>query len=132
MATKSVKGKGRFTFDQLQEVERATEMRVLEQQRQAEHKAKRPLLSINGNYLIAPDTTSIDMANDVGCLLESARTAIDIVIDGLSEDGSQMTANASVQVPRLLFGVLYQLEMVGNLVGAMRTFPESPTPEHLS
>lgn len=132
MATKSVKGKGRFTFDQLQEVERATEMRVLEQRRSAEHKAGRHLLSINGDYLIAPNTTSIDMANDVGCLLQAAHAAIDIVIDGLSEEGGQMTANASVQVPRLLFGVLYQLEMVENLVSAMHVSPDSPAPGQLS
>lgn len=113
MATKSVKGKGRFTFDQLQEVERATEMRVLEDRRPG-----KPLLSINGDYLIAPSTTSEDMLNDVGCLLEAAMATIDSINDGLQEEGSQMAAEASRNVPRMLYGVLYQLEMVKNLTEA--------------
>lgn len=122
MAVKSVRGKAPLPSEQLQSGACVA----------ARPERDRPLLSINGDYTIAPTTTSVDMANDVGCLLESARAAIDIVIDGLSEEGSQMTANASVQVPRLLFGVSYQLEMVGNLVSAMRISGDSSAPEHLS
>jgi len=82
---------------------------------------ERELLTINGRYMIAPTTTREEMLNDIGCLLESCRSVIDAVIEGISEEGSQMAANASKDVPRILYGVLYQLEMVGNLAAA--SFP---------
>jgi len=84
----------------------------------ASAKPERELLSINGRYTISPATTREQMLNDVGCLLESSRAVIDAVIDGMSNEGSQMAANASKDVPRMLYGVLYQLEMVGNLAAA--------------
>ena len=83
----------------------------------------RELLAINGRYLIAPDTNARDMLNDVACLLEAATATIQAVIDGIGDESSQMAANASKDVPRVLFGVLYQLEMVGNLAAA--SFPKS-------
>lgn len=83
--------------------------------------ATRELLTINGQYTIAPGTTADDMLNDVGCLLEASTAIIQAVIEGMSDQESQMTANASKDVPRMLFGVLYQLEMVRNLSGAAHT-----------
>ena len=78
----------------------------------------RELLTLNGSYIIARDTTADDMINDAACLLEASTATIQTIIDGISDKGSQMTANASKDVPRMLFGVLYQLEMVGNLANA--------------
>lgn len=74
--------------------------------------------SINGTYLIAPDVRSIDLVNDVACILEASRAGIQAVIDGISDQGSQMAANPKDAVA-LLFGVLYQIEMIGNLVQAI-------------
>lgn len=78
----------------------------------------RPFLSINGAYTIAPGTTSEEMLNDVGCLLEAAIATIDSINDGLQDEGGQMAAEASRNVPRMLYGVLYQLEMARNLAAA--------------
>jgi len=78
----------------------------------------RKLLAINGRYTIAPETTSADMLNDVHCLLESADAVVDAVIEGMEDEGGQMIANAHQMVPRMLYGVRYQLEMVRNLVAA--------------
>lgn len=78
--------------------------------------------ALNGRYLIAPATTARNMLEDVACLLESATATVQAVIDEISDEGSQMSANASKDVPRILFGVLYQLEMAGNLAKA--SFPK--------
>ena len=77
--------------------------------------ADRELFAINGRYKISPETTAYDMLNDVGCLLEASTSTIQAIIDGMSATDSQMAASASTDVPRMLFGVLYQLEMVRNL-----------------
>lgn len=81
----------------------------------------RELFSLNGRYTIAPETTAANMLNDVGCLLESVDTVIEAVIDGLEDEGGQMIVDAHRMVPRMLYGVRYQLEMVRNMVNA--SFP---------
>lgn len=83
----------------------------------------RELFSLNGRYTIAPETTAANMLNDVACLLEASTATIQAIIDGIGDESSQMAANASKDVPRMLFGVLYQLEMVGNLTEA--SFPKA-------
>lgn len=67
----------------------------------------RHFLKINGRYTIAPDTAPQDMLDDIGCLLEASTATIEAVIEGISNEGSQMAANASKDVPRMLYGVLY-------------------------
>jgi hypothetical protein len=89
----------------------------------AEQRPVRKLLSINGSYTIAAETSIEDMLNDIGCLLQASMSTIQAIIDGLSDEGGSMAANASCDVPRMLFGVLYQLEMVGNL--AQASFPKA-------
>lgn len=70
---------------------------------------------LNGTYLVAPETTGIDAVNDIGCLMESLKASIKIVIEGASEGGC-VAEQIAEDLPRMLYGVLYQLEMVENLV----------------
>jgi hypothetical protein len=69
------------------------------------------ILEMAGKYAVASGTTAIDIENDVGCWLESAQSTIDMVIDGMSDDGGQIAANPRM-VARALHGVLLQLRMV--------------------
>lgn len=82
--------------------------------------ASRPhkFFSLNGTYLIAPDVRAIDLVNDASCILEASRAGVQALIDGIGDEGSQMSSNPKDAVA-LLFGVLYQLEMVSNIVAGM-------------
>lgn len=90
----------------------------------------RELFALNGRYTIAQGTTAANMLNDVGCLLESANAVIEAVIDGMEDEGSQMTADAHRMVPRMLYGVMYQLEMVRGMVSA--SFPRDDRTNHIT
>lgn len=78
--------------------------------------------SLNGVYTIAPETSEGNLFDDANCLLGQAQTIIQTVIEGMSNPGSQMTANAQKDVPSLLFSALHQLEMVENLVNASLSY----------
>jgi hypothetical protein len=69
------------------------------------------ILKAEGRYVVAPGTTAVDVMNDVGCWLESAQATIDLVIDGISQEGGQIAANPRM-VASTLFGVMHQLRMV--------------------
>lgn len=84
----------------------------------ADAREHQKFFSLNGTYLIDPDVSATDLINDIPCLLEASEGGIQTVIDGLSDEGSQMAANLKDAV-RLLFGVLYQIEMVSNMVNAI-------------
>ncbi|MBE1159638.1 hypothetical protein [Dyella acidiphila] len=75
--------------------------------------------SLNGRYCIDPSSKPTDLASDASCLLDGVIQTVQAVIDGMSNKGSQMSADAHKQVPAMLFGVLFQLEMVKNLTDAL-------------
>lgn len=77
----------------------------------------RTFFQINGRYVVAPDSAPDDLLNDIGCLAECAEAGLQAVVDGISDEGSQMAANPKDAV-RLLYGVLYQVQMMANLAGA--------------
>jgi hypothetical protein len=74
--------------------------------------------SLNGRYVVASETSVEDMLNDIACLLDSAKTILQVVIDGMRDENSEMATNASRDVPSLMYSALHQLEMVGNLAEA--------------
>lgn len=78
----------------------------------------REFFSLHGTYLVAPEAKTGDLTNDAACLLEASKAGVQALIDGIGDQASQMAANPKDAVA-LLFGVLYQLEMVGNLVAAI-------------
>lgn len=75
--------------------------------------------SLNGRYLIDPSSAAKDLALDASCLLDGVIQTVQAIIDGLSSKGSDMTANVHSQVPAMLFGVLFQLEMVHNITNSL-------------
>lgn len=79
----------------------------------------RPFFSLNGKYAIDSETSFQDLQDDVGCLMESSTALVQVIIDGLAESGSAMHDNPEKEAVPLLYGLLYQLQMVHNLVGAI-------------
>ena len=77
----------------------------------------REFWNLGAEYQIAPGAKARDLLTDAGCLLEASLAVVQALIDGLGDQGSQMSANPKDAVA-LLFGVLYQLEMTKNLVNA--------------
>jgi hypothetical protein len=75
------------------------------------------LLRMRGNYVVAPETTAVNLRDDVSCWLEAVHGTIDTVLDGLQEEGSQIAANPAM-VARTLYGALYLLEMVQGALSA--------------
>ena len=73
--------------------------------------------SLNGNYQVAPGTTCNDLHDDIGCWLESIHSTVDMIIDGLQEEGGQIAANPNM-VAQVLYGVRYQVEMVKGALSA--------------
>lgn len=73
--------------------------------------------SLNGSYTVAEGTSPQTLLEDAGCLAECVDGALQALIDGLSSDGSQLQANPKDAV-KILFGVMYQVQMMGNLAGA--------------
>lgn len=79
----------------------------------------RTFWSLGGKYTIDPKTSSQEMANDVGCLLMTARAAVDAVIEACNNTDGQLYANPK-DMANLLYGAIFHMEMVDNLVGAMK------------
>lgn len=73
------------------------------------------LWALNGTYHISPDTTAQQLANDAGCLLESAHATLLAVIDSLEDSTSQLATDRG-QTARMLYGVNYSLEMIKAMV----------------
>ncbi len=88
----------------------------------------REFLSLNARYCIDPSSEAGELACDAGCLLEGVIHTIQAVIDGMSDKTSDMAANAERQVPCMLFGIKYQLEMVKNIAETLEhsTFIDTP------
>lgn len=82
----------------------------------AERRAPK-LFSINVEYQIPQDAEPTDLLADLGCLAEAVEGGIQTLIHGLSDDGSPLQANPHDAV-RLLYGVMYQVQMMGNLAAA--------------
>lgn len=81
----------------------------------------RELFSVNGRYLIDPTSKAKDLAADASGMLEGVIQTVQAIIDGLSDEGSDMTANVQRQVPGMLFGLLYQLQMVQGLTESLES-----------
>ena len=69
---------------------------------------------INARYLIAQDATPEDLLADASCLGEGVDASLQVLIDGLSDDGSQTQANLKDAVS-LLYAVMFQVQMMRNL-----------------
>ena len=74
--------------------------------------ALRPFFSLEGQYSVHPETTPQEMGRDMRILLESCQRLVQGLID--STDGLRDPYGEAV-----LFALLYQLDMVDNLVDAM-------------
>ncbi|WP_243049337.1 hypothetical protein [Dyella sp. RRB7] len=75
--------------------------------------------TLNGRYLIDPSSAAKDLAIDASCLLDGVIHTVHAIIDGLSDKGSDMTANVQRQVPAMLYGLVYQLEMAQRITGSL-------------
>lgn len=87
-----------------------------------------PFLSINASYVVAEGAESADLLADVACMADCAEGALQALIDGLSSEGSQLQANPK-DVVRMLFGVLYQVQMMANLAGAAEALTQGSAEE---
>lgn len=81
----------------------------------------REFFSLNGRYLIDPSSAANDLAIDASCMLDGVMQTIHAIIGGLSDNRSEMTANVQRQVPAMLYGVLFQLEMAMHITEALET-----------
>lgn len=82
-----------------------------------EQQESRMFFRINGRYIVASGAEPGDLLDDIGCLSECAEAGLQALVDGISNEGSQMAANPKDAV-RLLYGVLYQVQMMANLAAA--------------
>ena len=82
------------------------------------------LWSMNGRYQIAPGTTSMQLAEDAGCLLEGVLATVGVLTDGLQEVGGNLEANPHL-VASSLYGVQFNLEMIKGMLGAIATPKEA-------
>jgi len=69
------------------------------------------LLSMDGTYTVSPDTTSLDLHNDIGCWIRTIGASIDMIIDGMNYQSALLAANPRM-VTDVLYGVRHHLEMV--------------------
>lgn len=75
------------------------------------------IFSLNGRYQVVPGTTATDLHNDIGCWLETIHGTLDVLADGLKDEGGQLALN-SRGIALTLCGALYQLEMVQGALSA--------------
>lgn len=80
--------------------------------------------SLNGRYVIDPDSTRDELINDAGCFFDGIKGILEAVINGLEDEGSDMSANVKKEVPRLLWSAMHQVHMVQNLCAASFQAPE--------
>lgn len=69
----------------------------------------KPFFKLEGKYLIDPETSECEIKTDIANLLESSTAILQTIIDD-TED---------TRTSGVLFGVLYQLDMIANLVDAI-------------
>jgi hypothetical protein len=75
-------------------------------------------LSLYANYLIDPSSKQTDLQDDVALLFEGVIGTVDVLANGLCEEGSDMAANPR-QVASVLWGLLPQLKMIKGIVSAL-------------
>lgn len=80
--------------------------------------SERPVLSLNVHYLADPSAKPGDLRDDASMLLEGVIGTIDILANGLSDEGSDMAANPR-QVATVLFGLWNQLRLINGIVCAV-------------
>jgi hypothetical protein len=73
-------------------------------------------LRLSGRYTIAQETTQSNIKEDISILMESTENIVQILID--ASEGDKWTIDTSMG-HGLLFSLLYQLQMIGNLANAM-------------
>jgi hypothetical protein len=81
------------------------------------------LFSLNGSYLVHPDTTQKDLLEDAHCWLSAAIATVNEVAIGLTSGGSDMLANPR-EAGKMIWGVFHALEMVDGAIRASFSAPE--------
>ena len=75
----------------------------------------RAFWGFSGKYQLAPETTAKQALSDAGCLLEAARATLVVIIDCLEGEGGNIAADTN-RVAQVLYGTMYQLDQVNNLL----------------
>lgn len=77
--------------------------------------ARKPakFFKLNATYTVGSDAQAEELIDDMACLLTGVEAILQTLIDGLSDEGSQMRSNMK-DATALLFSAQYQTEMARN------------------